>query len=474
MPSTDAYHLPAIASPATTGWSYGEGAIELRIAQLSPSLLYRQVEALATARERHLAERPVAEIVAAIDAAAARLADPADELRQLAEAALPHTTGYSVAMVRRVLNRMTDDWRAERLTELLRAEFSDPRMLDDFRARATGGGRSRAFGPRLTTHIFSGNVPGVAVTSLIRALLVKSASIGKTATREPLLAVLFARALTSVDAGLGACLAVTYWPGGASELEAAVLERADAVIAYGSDETVRAVRAKAPPQARFLGYGHKLSFGVVAREHLSRTDAPALAQRAAHEVATFDQHGCVSPHLFYAEEGGDVSPQEWAGMVADALDRIERVVPRGTLSPSEAAAIRQLRGEAEFAQIAGTGVELYASGEGTHWTVIYERDPGFAASCLNRVVRIKPVASIDEVADLARPIGALLQTVGLAAPAERARSLTRALGTMGASRVAPIGRMAWPSMTWHHDGQSPVGALVRWCDLEAEEPSPLD
>jgi hypothetical protein len=389
-------------------------------------------------------------------------------LRQIAEAALPAVTGYSPPMITRILDTMVADWRAERLLELLRVEFGDPDVLDGFRRRAHAAGRVRAFGPRLATHVFSGNVPGVGVTSLVRSLLVKGATLGKTAAGEPLLPALFAQGIADADAELGACLAVTYWPGGNEELEQVALGAAEAVIVYGSDEVVAGVRARTPAHARFLGYGHKLSFGLIGREALTETESQRAAERAALEVATFDQQGCVSPHLFYAEEGGDTAPAEWARQLAAAMAAAESVLPRGSLNPREASAIRQLRGEAEFSQLAGSGVELHASEEGTSWTVIYDPDPSFAGSCLNRVVRVKPVQRLENIGGLIAPVGEYLQTVGVAVDPERLLRLAATLGRLGVSRVVPFGRMAWPPPAWHHDGRPPLRDLVRWCDVEEE------
>ncbi|HEX5724837.1 MAG TPA: acyl-CoA reductase, partial [Longimicrobiaceae bacterium] len=461
----DAFHLPALADPPTTPRAYGAGAdaFTLRIPQLRPEDLRRQIDALLAARERHLAHRPVAEIVAVVDRAAARLLDPGDPLRATAEHALPAVTGYSPAMTRLVLDRMAADWRAGPLTTLLRAEFGDPEVLDGFRPGPDARTLRAAFGPRLAVHVFSGNVPGVAVTSLVRSLLVKAATLGKTAAGEPLLAPLFARAVAEEDAGLGACLAVTYWPGGAEALERAALEAADAVVAYGGAEAVASVRARTPPRARFLAYGPRLSFAAVGRDRLTRAEAPALARDAALDAAIFDQQGCVSPHLFYVEEGGEVGPREWAALLAAAMEQVERELPRGPLAPGESAAIHQLRGEAEFA----SGAVLHASPGGTAWTVVYDPDPAFAASCLNRVVRVKPVAALAEVPALLEAYASVLQTVGVAASPAAARALAAALGRLGASRVAPLGRMAWPPPHWHHDGRPPLLDLVRWCDLEA-------
>jgi hypothetical protein len=81
-------------------------------------------------------------------------------------------------------------------------------------------------------------------------------------------------------------------------------------------------------------------------------------------------------------------------------------------------------------------------------------------------VRVKPVRDAAEVAGLVSEYAHLLQTVGVSAPPERAEALAAAFGRLGASRVAPLGRMAWPPPWWHHDGHPPLRNLVRWCDLE--------
>jgi len=461
----DAFHLPALPDVPTTSRSYGEGegAFALRVPLLTPELVREQVRALAAARARGLERRPVAEIVAVIDRVAARLLNPRDELRTTAERALPALTRYSPAMVRRVLDRMAADWRAEPLHELLRAELGDPGVLDGFRPDARGHGRVAAFGPALAAHVFSGNVPGVAVTSIIRSLLVKAATLGKTAAGEPLLPALFARGIAEEDAELGACLAVAYWPGADETLTHAALESADAVIVYGGADAVASVRAQAPPAARFFAYGPRLSFGIVARERLNAAAARETAWDAALNASTFDQQGCVSPHVFYVEEGGEVSPREWAGLLAREMETVERDLPRGPLAPAEASAIQQFRARAEFSE----GVDLHAPDTGTAWTVVFEPDAAFEASCLNRVMRVKPVRDAAEVAALVSDYAHLLQTVGVSASPERTEALAAAFGRLGASRVTPLGRMAWPPPWWHHDGHPPLRDLLRWCDLEA-------
>lgn len=433
---------------------------------ITPAELDALIDRVIEARAHHLVDRPVDEIVAAIDRVAARFLREGDPLRAEAIQGVHSATGHSPAMARLIVDGMAADWRAGPLRCLLAAEFGDPGALDRFVARADGR-RSRAFGPSLTMHVFSGNVPGVSVTSLIRALLVKSASVGKTAAAEPVMAPLFVRALAEEDPGLGECVAITRWRGGDEALEAVALARADAVIVYGSGETVRSLRERTPPGTRFLGYPHRISFGVVAREALTdEGTARQLAEDAALAVATFDQRGCVSPQLVYVETGGSISPEAWATLLAAELDRLESELPRGAVTAEEAAAIRQLRARAEFAELAGSGVRLHASADGTAWTVVYDPDPGFGASCLNRTVSVRPVTSIDEIPGLVAAASTVLQTVAFAGPADRRERFAGNIGALGASRVTSFRRMPWPAPSWHHDGRPPLGDLVRWCDVE--------
>ena len=111
---------------------------------------------------------------------------------------------------------------------------------------------------------------------------------------------------------------------------------------HGSDETVNSVRSRLPGSVRLLAYGHQLSFGIVGAEMLSSYSARKAAEKAAHDVTAWNQLGCLSPHVFYVEDSGAVSPEAFGELLAEALAACEAKDPRGPL-PSESAA-----------QIAGT------------------------------------------------------------------------------------------------------------------------
>lgn len=460
----DAWYLPGVDTGSTLTMEVGELVCHY---PAPTEELVTQVELGLLKAGAMLRSRPVSELVEVVDAAAARLADPDDGLRQEAEARLAAATGYSPAMTRLVLDHMSADWRTGPLQRLLSAELVDPWLLDGF--RSSGPGRmSRAYGPRLALHVFAGNVPGVAVTSLVRALLVKAPSLGKLASGQPVLPVLFARAVESVDADVARALAVTYWPGGAGEAERQALQAADTVVVYGGEAVIDAYVERARPGQRIVDHGPRLSVGLVtwdaAVQALDRT-----AHEAAQAVAAFDQHGCVSPHALWVEEANGASALSVAEALAGALDKLEDSLPRGRVSPREASAIQQERAAAELRGHAaeGQGTRVFA-GAGTDWTVVYDPDPAFRPSCLNRFVRVHPVPALDDVLHLLAPHAPLLQSVAVAGADDRREALAGRLARVGATRVTTFRRLPWPPPEWHHDGRQPLGELLRWVDTEAD------
>src|SRR5207244_3950350 len=115
---------------------------------------------------------------------------------------------------------------------------------------------------------------------------------------------------------------------------------------------------------------------------------PETARAAAQDVSMFDQQGCVSPHTIYIH-GSAADAGRFAALLAEAMSLVERELPRGRISATDAVRIQQARGAAEFRM----GAEVYA-GAGTGWTVIADPDPAFALSCLNRVVYVKSLGAI--------------------------------------------------------------------------------
>jgi hypothetical protein len=403
-----------------------------------------------------------ASIAAALGRVGERFLDPDDPLRVRALELLPGNAGLSPAMTRAVLDGMAADWTRSRLAELLRTEMGDPTVLDRF--VATRHGRVLAVGPELCVQVVSGSVPGVGVTALLRSLLVKAPTLLKPGRGDAVLPVLLARALAEEAPEIANAAAVVYWPGGREALEVAAMAEADVVVAYGGDEALRDLRARAPVTARFVAYADRVGVGLVCREALDAERLNRTASEVAGAVAFFDQRGCVSPHLVFVEEGGAVAPEAFARRLAEALAQVEDELPGGTMDPAEAAALHQIRGTAELMAASGSGAAVHHGGQAT-WTVVFDPGSELDDACVGRVVRVRPVSDAYEVADRLAPLRGRLQTAGVAGCEERLEALAESLARAGVSRVTSYSGVAFPPPWWHHDGRGPLDVLTRRTDL---------
>lgn len=411
-----------------------------------------------------LSRLPTERILEAVDQVARRFRDPGDPLRRAALEETRIHAGYSLPMATRVLDGMSRDWTRDRLEALLRSEFRDPGVLDGFRQGPVGG-RIRARGYPLVFHLGAGSVPGVTTTSMIRALLVKSASLVKPGRGDVALPVLFAGALVEADPEVGRSQAAAYWPGPREERTREVLQGVDLVVVYGGNDTLEWVRARTPVTTGFRGYRHRLGVALVGLDGLMTATAASTARSTAEAVALFDQRGCVSPHVIFVEAGGETPPETWAELLAGALEALEATLPSGPLSGDAGAALQQWRGGVEVEESLGKGFVRHG-GEAAPWTVHFSPDPTLDLSCLNRTVRVVPVEDLGGVPALLEPWRPHLQTVGVGGLGRMQESLVEALVGLGVSRITPLEAVAWPPAWWHHDGTGPLRSLVRWTDLE--------
>ncbi|WP_231510841.1 acyl-CoA reductase [Bacillus sp. UNC438CL73TsuS30] len=416
-------------------------------------------------RNRYLAGLSISDIVAKIDLAVQQWLNPDYRLRQIAEILIPRITGYDSEMVRLELKRYIRMFRKKELLRFLDEEFDQPAMLDEFRPRKTGG-MSKAFGPRSIFHVFSGNVPGVQIWSLIMGLLLKSANIGKTSTAEPLFPVLFAETLKEVDPLLAESIAILPWKGGTKELEEQAIAAAEAVIVYGSNTTVEKIRELVPFGKKLLTYGHKISLALIGKEALTADYYFDTIHKLAEDVSVYDQQSCLSPQSVLVEEGGAVSPKQFAQMLAAELERYHKKRPRAKLAAEEAMSIQKVRNHYHLESLSGDGVSVFASQNDSAWTVIYHPEPGMEGSPLNRTIHVFSSKSLEVDFEKIMPYQDYLQSCGLAVSPVRLFQIAELLGKMGVNRIAPIGEMNRAKPGWHHDGGFNLLDLVRFTDIE--------
>jgi len=276
-------------------------------------------------------------------------------------------------------------------------------------------------------------------------VLTRSAQFVKCAQGAAFLPRLFAHSLYESDPKLGACLEVALLAGGASDLENTLFAEADCVTATGSDETLADIRARLPQRTRFLGYGHRVSFGYITGESLAfELPREQIAARAADDVVAWNQLGCLSPACDLCAKrrghhGGKLCGIGWRQNWTSARRSNRAANCRWT-------AAARLPPGAEFTRCARP---MPRATPGTRCRPGFHRldghstkaDPRFQLSCLNRFVYVK---SVPDLKTLLESVGQHSQPRFHRGPSwpmsgESAARNRPATGRWGALRILSVG-----------------------------------
>jgi hypothetical protein len=327
--------------------------------------------------------------VRALVAAAARLADAETELGRRARAELVRSTGLSAEGV---------DWA---LCECLETAPSEAEL-----AALVG-----SVTPAPAVHVvLPANVFVAAHRAIALGLAASPRVCVRPSRREPHCARLLA------DATSGAFELVT-------ELSSAP---GDHVWAYGSDESLGAVRALLPAGVTLHAQGPGFGLAIVDAEYVSARAAEALAR----DVAPFDQRGCLSPRLALIL-GDAANTRRFAALFAQAQASLAERIPLGRLDDAERADIVRFRDTGLYAGA------LEPAGPG--WVFV----AGSARPALAPVGRNLHLSPANDLADSLTALGPeRITAVGVAGGSELFETIQRLLPE---ARVSELGRMQRPA-----------------------------
>jgi acyl-CoA reductase-like NAD-dependent aldehyde dehydrogenase len=461
----EAWYLPGLEE-SPDEWL--EGRSRAGAAFRTPTLSVERARAVAGAVRDAVLEarttRSTEEVIATIARAAGKLS--ADGLEGIAARELLRSElGWSERLVRETLAGMSRTWTREALTNLVVTELGGTGSLDGFVVdplwRGPGQRRRRALGSPVVLQVLAGNVPGVAITATMRALLVRSGVLCKLPESEPGLLPLFARLLAAEDPLLGDCVAATWWPG--ATFPAAWREWArwaGRTVVYGGDVTVEAVRRSLPADTDIVTYGPRTGIAVALAD-----SPPTAAARLARDVCAYDQQGCVSPRLVYVV--GD-STRAFVEHLAASLEEHTAQHPPPDPTAAEAVAIRAARTAHEFSGYEDGRSAVESPGESLAWTILSSEDPAARTESLPRVVWVHHVPDLQTLEEVLLPLQGRIQTLGYCGT-EELQKLTGIAARLSVSRIAPFGSMAWPPADWRHEGKHQLLPLINWTDFETPE-----
>jgi acyl-CoA reductase-like NAD-dependent aldehyde dehydrogenase len=372
-----------------------------------------------------------------IEQRASWLAAAADRLTRRTDESSPElseSTGLSVPMIR---------WAAATTLDTVRVHA----MLDLWRrARSDAGPNAEPIA--MLAVVLAGNVFTASVRGVMVPLLCGIPVLVKTSSKETQFPAMLREALRDADAHLGASMDVVTFAGGDVDCEDALLEPAEALSVYGSDETLASLGTRLG-KTPLLAHGHGVSVAYCAADALESGTIGQTIERLSLDIAAYDQRGCLSPQLVYVEEDPRMAITEFARRLAsEGLDPMSQRLPRGALPLSVGAAQAQWRG---IAEVEGT---LFV---GNSFSVAVRPTNPLRWSPAYRNVTLSPVAGVNEALRAMEPIGSNLKCVGadasslaqLSAGLAESRSLQAYACALGEMQTPPLDAAADGRPIWY-------------------------
>ena len=315
------------------------------------------------------------------------------------------------------------------------------------------------------THWLAGNVPILGMISTIQGIISKNSNVIKLPRENGLVLPLMAREMAKYELNttketikgrdiIDSCMFV-YCEKDDKEGQNTLSIHSDIRVAWGGKEAVESVMSLPKKYGTDdVIFGPKYSFAVIGRDSFDANQLKDIAYKLALDTSVFDQQGCNSPHTVFVENGGEVSPLDFAKDLAVSMDKVLKRIPKNPVSADEAYTIVNIRSEYSF-------MGQVFSPKGTEWTVIYSEEKGLAKPCYSRVIFVRPISDINEVLEYIEP--KKHQTLGLCIKETEKNKFAKEATWRGIERITEIGMMSAFDYPW--DGMYPIERFIRWVSL---------
>jgi hypothetical protein len=314
--------------------------------------------------------------------------------------------------------------------------------------------RVRAFPPRLI-HVLAGNTPGVTAITIARSALTKGVHLLKLPSNDLFTATAMLRTLEEIapDHPVTKSFSCVYWRGGDAAVEG-VLFRAqffDKLVAWGGDAAIRSALSYIAPGFELVSFDPKVSISIVGAGAFESPDTiKDSAQRAAIDVALFNQSACASSRFVFVEAKAGEALDSWCAYLAAELG-VDRPMSdgHGVTVPSD------IREEVDLLRALDDMYGVWGSYE--DGVVIRSDDPvDFHPE--GKVVNVVPIDSLDDVLP---HVNVATQTIGIY-PTSLSETMRDRLAARGMQRIVPLGEVLDAIPGLPHDGFYPLNRFVRW------------
>ncbi len=303
-------------------------------------------------------------------------------------------------------------------------------------------------------HIAAGNAEGLPFYSVIEGMMAGNMNILKLPSADDGLSVMLLSEIIKVEPRLAPYVCVLDVPSTNLKVMMLLAQMADAVVVWGGDEAVKAVRTMADTKTQIISWGHKLSF------------AYATAEATDEELRALAKHICVTKQVLCNSCQGIFVDTEDAAAVLQMgqrflgiLEEVSREFPRESIGVRGKVSLSLYNEELE----SRNNGKKVLRGDGV--SVIVASDETLELSLMFRNCWVKPLPRTRIIPALKSYKGHL-QTVGLVCGDGDREELARLFAKAGLTHVTRAGRMAHASLGAPHDGEYPLRRYTRVVEAE--------
>lgn len=324
----------------------------------------------------------------------------------------------------------------------------------------TGNRRKKRVEPLgILFHVAAGNAEGLPFYSVLEGLLAGNVNILKLPSVDNGVSVMLLSEVIKEEPVLAPYICVLDVPSTNLTVMKKLAEMADAIVVWGGDAAISAIRSYATPNTQIISWGHKLSFAYVTPDVLCESALQKELYELAHHIRRTKQVLCSSCQGLFVDSN-DMSVVNAVGeLFFNILKEVsedylpESVGIRGKMS------ITLYNEELENQN----GDRLILKGNGV--SVIVSKDSKLKLSNMFGNCWVKPLPRFEILKELKGNKGHL-QTVGLICKKEERERLTDDFCKVGVTRITNAATMSDTLPGEAHDGEYPLRRYIKIVECE--------
>jgi acyl-CoA reductase-like NAD-dependent aldehyde dehydrogenase len=324
----------------------------------------------------------------------------------------------------------------------------------------------RAVGSR-SAHIIAGNVPVVAIGTMLRSAITRNDSIIKVPSNDPLTMGAIARTMIDMapDHPLTRHLTVGYWKGGDEAVEEQIYQprHIEKLVAWGGFASVKHITKYLQPGIDLITLDPKSSTTLIGKEALiDDATMREVARRTAADLGGWDQEACVNARVMFLESGTDAKGIALANKFGEYLFQAVQDLPKTTsagpvkFDPALRSELQSIAQQEDFYRIFTDRKQIERTG-----AIIvsqFDEQVDFPKLLYGRVGNVVPIDRIDDAVNF---FSAATQTVGIYPDDLRTRLRDRG-ALMGGQMFVPVGYAICGTPHAPQDGIEPERRMCRW------------